>query len=78
MYKPKGNDIEYKAYFKDFERLMKSYDGRPHWAKAHDMDYNDFDKVYPELEAFCEIKDRMDPTGMFTNEYIARCLTKQN
>lgn len=31
MYKPYGHEVEYAAYFRDFERIMLTFNGRPHW-----------------------------------------------
>ena len=32
--------------------------------------------MYPEFEKFCEIRQKMDPEGMFLNEYLERILPK--
>lgn len=69
---------EYEPYFRAVEEIMSEYDGRPHWGKLHFQDRKYLDGVYPELKSFGELRDRMDPQGMFTNAYLNRVLGRKS
>lgn len=34
MYRPYGKDVPYQEYWNQYENIMKSALGRPHWAKV--------------------------------------------
>lgn len=53
---------------------MKSYEGRPHWAKAHDLSPNNLRALYPKFDDFVQLMQSYDPKGLFCNEYIRRHL----
>jgi len=53
---------------------MTSFGGRPHWAKAHSVTYEDLEKSYPKMKQFSEIRQQLDPEGMFLNDYLRRHL----
>ncbi|KAI9321819.1 D-arabinono-1,4-lactone oxidase-domain-containing protein [Dichotomocladium elegans] len=35
MYRPYGNPVPYKKYWKAYEDIMRAHHGRPHWAKVY-------------------------------------------
>ncbi|KAI7859531.1 D-arabinono-1,4-lactone oxidase-domain-containing protein [Circinella umbellata] len=35
MYRPYGNPVPYKKYWKAYEDIMRKHGGRPHWAKVY-------------------------------------------
>lgn len=72
MYRPYGKPIPYKKYFKAYEDILRSFQGRPHWAKAHESSTADFDRMYPHWKDYCAIRDKLDPNGMFANAYVKR------
>ncbi|MHA7269477.1 D-arabinono-1,4-lactone oxidase [Arthrobacter sp. HLT1-20] len=61
-------------YFKAAEEIFAAYAGRPHWGKWHFLQSKDFDRLYPELEKFCKVRDVLDPNGVFRNAYLDRVL----
>lgn len=66
--------MDYEPYFHAVETIMDGYDGRPHWGK---MNWQTADKLatrYPEWDAFQAVRGRLDPEGVFTNEYVERVL----
>jgi FAD-linked oxidoreductase len=69
---------EFEPYFRAVEDIMMDYEGRPHWGKIHFRDRNSLQTVYPELASFGELRDRLDPSGMFTNAYLNRVLGRQS
>lgn len=62
------------AYFGAVERIMADYGGRPHWGKLHGLDVDALRRVYPLLDEFAALRDRLDPQGRFTNAYLNRVL----
>ncbi|KAJ3322150.1 hypothetical protein HDU76_013948 [Blyttiomyces sp. JEL0837] len=72
MYRPYGVTIPHSKYWFAYESIMKSLNGRPHWAKFHPMTPEDLGKVYPEFEDFRRLREELDPENVFVNEYIER------
>jgi FAD/FMN-containing dehydrogenase len=48
--------------------------GRPHWGKLHGLDADVLRTRYPRFEEFVRIRDRLDPRGLFRNDYLDRVL----
>ncbi|EME30498.1 L-gulonolactone oxidase [Galdieria sulphuraria] len=74
MYRPYSKDVPFKYYFEQFEQIMQSLDGRPHWAKPHGCNSSQFSKMYPRFLEFKQIRERLDPEHIFSNQYIDRVL----
>ncbi|KAJ8327117.1 D-arabinono-1,4-lactone oxidase [Batrachochytrium dendrobatidis] len=72
MYRPYGMEVDKAAYWKGYESIMMSLGGRPHWAKEHHLTAKDLRERYPQFDSFCAIRSRLDPTDIFTNQYIDR------
>lgn len=70
--------MDYEPYFRAVEELMVDYGGRPHWGKIHFQDKSSLRGLYPEFDKFVELRDRLDPTGMFSNAYLNRVLGRQS
>ena len=68
----KGSD--YAEYFADVEAILRKYEGRPHWGKIHNLDATDISSLYPEYQRFIEVRNQLDPEGVFTNDYLRRVL----
>lgn len=66
--------LPYQEYFDDIEQIFQAYNGRPHWGKKHSMRARELKKLFPEWERFHEIRRRMDPRGIFLNDYVRRVL----
>jgi len=66
--------VPHAAYFGAVERIMADYGGRPHWGKMHGLDAGALRRVYPLLDDFAALRDRMDPQGTFGNAYLDRVL----
>ncbi|CAG8754777.1 41376_t:CDS:10, partial [Gigaspora margarita] len=78
MYRPYYQPVPYKKYWAGYESIMRSYDGRPHWAKTHTMFRSELEKVYPKFQSFIELQKQLDPTGLFLNPYLRRHLFGEN
>ncbi|MFC4225018.1 D-arabinono-1,4-lactone oxidase [Lysinibacter cavernae] len=61
-------------YFEAVERILRSYGGRPHWGKMHQLSANDVAELYPHLPRFLAARDRLDPARVFANPYLDRVL----
>ena len=68
--------MPYESYFRDMEAIMRKYEGRPHWAKMHNLNQKDLQNLYPKLSDFLTIREKLDPNGMFMNEYLEEKLGK--
>jgi FAD/FMN-containing dehydrogenase len=66
--------MHYEPYFKAVEKIMMDYDGRPHWGKIHFQSAESLSRLYPEYQRFIEVRNRLDPEGVFTNDYLRRVL----
>lgn len=64
--------VRYQELFRRFENIMSSFQGRPHWAKPHQLGPNHLRALYPRFDAFIAVLEKVDPKGMFRNEYIRR------
>jgi len=65
---------EYGDYFSAVEAILRKYEGRPHWGKIHNLNANDISSLYPEYQRFIEVRNQLDPEGVFTNDYLRRVL----
>ncbi|KAF9909777.1 hypothetical protein EC991_008100 [Linnemannia zychae] len=74
MYRPYGKAVPYKRFWAGYEKIMASFNGRPHWAKAHSVSPEDLEKSYPKMKEFSAIRQQLDPEGMFLNDYLRRHL----
>ena len=66
--------MEFETYFRAVEEIMDSYDGRPHWGKRHYQRAATLRERYPDWERFQAVRARMDPDGVFANDYTRRVL----
>ncbi|KAI0052500.1 L-gulonolactone/D-arabinono-1,4-lactone oxidase [Auriscalpium vulgare] len=72
QYKPYGLNVPYRALFREFERIVASHGGRPHWAKAHRLRPQELVNLYPRFNAFRDLLQEVDPNGVLRNEYVER------
>jgi FAD/FMN-containing dehydrogenase len=61
-------------YFRAFDAIMRTYDGRPHWGKMHFRSAEDLRPAYPRFDDFLGVRDELDPDRRFTNGYLERVL----
>jgi FAD-linked oxidoreductase len=65
---------KYAEYFSAVETILRKYEGRPHWGKIHNLHSNEISSLYPEYQRFIEVRNQLDPEGVFTNDYLRRVL----
>lgn len=66
--------MEFESYFRAVEEIMDSYAGRPHWGKRHYQRAATLRERYPEWDRFQTVRARLDPEGVFANDYTRRVL----
>ena len=64
----------WEQYFRAVEAIMDDYEGRPHWGKRHFKSAATLAPRYPEWERFQTERARLDPEGVFQNDYTKRVL----
>jgi L-gulonolactone oxidase len=64
----------FESYFRGVEAIMDEYGGRPHWGKRHYQTAATLSGRYPEWNAFQAVRARLDPEGLFENDYTRRVL----
>ncbi|MBK0418503.1 FAD-binding protein [Leucobacter sp. CSA1] len=62
------------GYFRDAEDILLAHGGRPHWGKLHTQGVEELRRIYPRLDDFLAIRDRLDPDRVFANPYLDRVL----
>lgn len=65
---------DHQRYFDAMEPLFLQAGGRPHWGKLHSLSHADLSRLYPDFDAFCALRDRLDPGGKFLTPELARML----
>ncbi|MGZ4489368.1 MAG: D-arabinono-1,4-lactone oxidase [Nocardioidaceae bacterium] len=65
---------DHTTYFEEVERILREYDGRPHWGKLHTRTAADLAPAYAHWADFARVRDAVDPDRRFTNGYLARVL----
>lgn len=65
-----NNTMPFKEYFDDIQPIFWEHQGRPHWGKKHTLKASELAELYPEWEHFGRIRRRMDPEGVFMNDYL--------
>ena len=53
---------------------MGEYEGRPHWGKRHFQTAESLAGLYPRWDEFQAARARLDPEGVFRNDYTDRVL----
>ena len=66
--------MAWEPYFRAVEAIMDDYEGRPHWGKRHFQSAATLAPRYPEWDRFQAERARVDPEGVFENDYAKRVL----
>jgi FAD/FMN-containing dehydrogenase len=67
-----GADLPYQAFFADAESIFRNYQGRPHWAKLHNLGAAELRSLWPRWNDFQQIRRQLDPGRTFLNDYLER------
>jgi FAD-linked oxidoreductase len=63
---------DYRPLFDAVEPIFWKYGGRPHWGKIHSLGHAELTKLYPQFEAFREIRAELDPEGRLLNDHLKK------
>ncbi len=69
-----NEQTDHAPYFRAVERILREYDGRPHWGKLHTRTADDLAPAYERWSDFQQVRDDVDPDRLFTNTYLDRVL----
>jgi len=57
--------------FQEIEQLaFDKYGARPHWGKNRNYVFDNAWRKYPNLEKFLAVKNKFDPYGLFSNDWL--------
>ncbi|MFP6834664.1 MAG: D-arabinono-1,4-lactone oxidase [Pseudomonadales bacterium] len=59
-----------EPYFRACEEIFLGYDGRPHWGKVHYLGAAQLVRAHPRWTDWWQVRDRVDPHGVFMNDYL--------
>ncbi|HEU4330521.1 MAG TPA: D-arabinono-1,4-lactone oxidase [Lapillicoccus sp.] len=68
------HSMPHEALFNAVEDVFAAVDGRPHWGKMHRLGADELKQLYPRFADFVALRNQLDPTGVFTNDYLDRVL----
>ncbi|MET0798669.1 MAG: D-arabinono-1,4-lactone oxidase, partial [Rhodococcus sp. (in: high G+C Gram-positive bacteria)] len=66
---------DHREYFDAVEAICRSVGGRPHWGKLHSLGSAELRDSYEHFDDFLRIRDSLDPTQLFRNDYLAHLLS---
>jgi L-gulonolactone oxidase len=66
--------MPHEAFFDAVEDVFAAVDGRPHWGKMHRLGASELKQLYPRFADFVALRNELDPTGVFGNDYLDRVL----
>lgn len=64
--------VDTTRLFAETEAILRRYEGRPHWGKRHTRSAAELAQIYPQYEAFCALRRKLDSQGKFLNPYLAQ------
>ena len=66
----------YAPLFNVVEPIFWKYGGRPHWGKVHSLGYKQLRALYPKLDEFVTLQQRLDPQGRLLNPHLRQILNR--
>lgn len=57
-------------FFPIAERIFRELGGRPHWGKLNVLDVAEWKAAFPLIDRFIAVRRRLDPTGVFLNDWL--------
>lgn len=61
--------MEHDPFFRDVDKILEHHGSRPHWGKLHHRGPDQLRSQYRHFDAFCDLRARLDPSGLFLNNY---------
>ncbi|WP_405754041.1 FAD-binding protein [Streptomyces sp. NBC_01020] len=66
--------VGYTELLRTFEAVLLEHEGRPHWGKAHTATAELIADRYPGWKTFQDVRAELDPSSLFTSDYLRRVL----
>lgn len=66
--------LPYQRYFDAVEDIFAEVAGRPHWGKMHRLGHKELRDRYPLFDEFVALRNELDPSGVFGNDYLTKVL----
>lgn len=63
--------LDDRPLFEACEEIFRRHDGRPHWGKVHYRTGNEFAEMYTEYRRWWDVRDQVDPDGLFLTPDLA-------
>ncbi len=57
-------------FLTEVEKLLAAEGGRPHWGKYYDPQRYQWRDIYPQWDAFRDVRAQLDPQRRFSNDYV--------
>jgi xylitol oxidase len=57
---------------REIETVLSPFGARPHWGKVFTAGAGTIAPLYPRMADFRDLRDRLDPTGVFVNDWMRR------
>jgi FAD/FMN-containing dehydrogenase len=61
---------DYWDYLRSVDSLLSDFSARVHWGKLHFLTSERLHALYPEADAFINIRRELDPAGTFLNDHL--------
>jgi FAD/FMN-containing dehydrogenase len=61
---------DYWGYLRAVDALLAQFDARVHWGKLHFLTPERLHALYPEAQAFIDVRRELDPQGVFLNDHL--------
>ena len=65
-------EVSYERFFADAQAVFLNHGGRPHWGKIHYCTAAQLRTFYPQWDSFWNLRRRIDPRGVFLNDYLQK------
>lgn len=62
------------VFLEAVEKLLAEEGGRPHWGKYFDAGLYDWARIYPQWQAFSQVREALDPQHRFSNDFSQHLL----
>ena len=66
---------DFDGYLRDVTTALDDMNPRMHWGKLHHLDAELIGERYPELPAFTDVRQQLDPNDLFLNDYTRLLFT---